>query len=122
MSDEDLIEVPDNASRDAGFIAPVLITRTVWDDCVAWDDTDHERTGVIQDEDGRLWDVLHMAANAVRTMPARHGDSWEEALFQVWRVARDAEPGEDGDIEPTPIYLSARRTDEGIEISRAAES
>jgi len=115
---DDLIEAPDGPAKEAGFIAPVWISRAVWDDCVAWADDDHERTGALQDEDGRLWDVLWMAARAVRKMQARHGDDWSQATFEVWRIARDAGPGDDGDIEATPVYLVAERTAEGITITR----
>jgi hypothetical protein len=118
-TDDDLVVAPAAPVGETGFLAPVLITRAVWDDCIEWTNADHVRTGALQDQDGRLWDVLHMAARAVRTMQQRHGDAWSEAVFQVWRVARDARPGEDGDIESAPVFLAAARSAEGITISRA---
>jgi hypothetical protein len=118
-ADQDLVVVADDTAREAGFIAPVMISRLVWDDCVAWTHADHARTGALQDESGRLWDVLYMASRAVRALQQRHGDGWTEAVFQVWRVARDARPGEDGDIEPTPVYLTAALTGDGVTITGA---
>ncbi|MFC5744811.1 DUF6573 family protein [Actinomadura rugatobispora] len=113
----DLIQAPDALTHDAKFRAPVTLTRAAWADCVAWTDDDHARTGAIQDEDGRLWDVLWMAARAVRGLSSDAAT----ACFKVYRVARDARPGPDGDIEPTPVYLIATLLPDGITISLPGE-
>ena len=57
-------------TREAGFRWPVAITAGAWADCVAWDDADSERQ-THQDQSGRLWDVLFMAAYAARANAAR---------------------------------------------------
>ena len=65
LADGLLIDVTQTA-REAGFKVPVAITAAVWADCVAWD-MEHEVCP--QDETGRLWDVLCMAAFAARSRP-----------------------------------------------------
>lgn len=51
-------------AKEAGFRFPVCLTAGVWEKCVEIPE------GVeMQDEDGRLWDVLYMAAHAVRRAP-----------------------------------------------------
>ena len=51
-----LVDVSDTA-REAGFRLPVAVTRTVWDRLVALP----QGYRGLQDESGRLWDVLWMA-------------------------------------------------------------
>lgn len=65
-------------AKGAGFKFPVAITRAAWEDAVAWDDGN----GGLQDEDGRLWDVLWMARDAAKR--ARHGQ--DRVDFSVLRV------------------------------------
>jgi hypothetical protein len=65
LADGVLIDVSETA-REAGFKVPVALTAAVWADCVAWD---REREVCPQDEAGRLWDVLSMAAFAARGRP-----------------------------------------------------
>lgn len=48
-------------AREAGFRFPVALTAVAWTSCVSW----HAEGGGGQSEDGRLWDVLHMARLAV---------------------------------------------------------
>lgn len=74
IEDGVLIDVTDTA-REAGFVFPVAITVGVFADSVVWNDSNRG----IQDEAGRLWDVLWMARNAAR----RGGD---RVRFQVYRV------------------------------------
>jgi uncharacterized protein DUF6573 len=101
IRDGSQVEIPADIARDAGIGVPVSLTRSVWDDCVAWDDADAERTGAYQDETGRLWDVVWMGMNAARR--ARPTDA-TPIPFQVYRVSRTAVPGPDG-VEPEPVYL-----------------
>lgn len=49
-------------AQEAGFRYPVALTACAWTSCVSW----HAEGGGGQSEDGRLWDVLHMARLAVR--------------------------------------------------------
>ena len=69
---------------EAGFRWPVALTAGAWADCVAWSGDDSRRQ-TAQDESGRLWDVLFMAAYAIR-IAAGCGD---RLLFPLYRVPRD---------------------------------
>ena len=64
LEDGVLIDVSAMA-REAGFALPVALTAAAWADAVAWNAVDNERQAY-QDESGRLWDVLFMAAHAIR--------------------------------------------------------
>lgn len=101
IRDGSQIEVPAGVCREVGIGVPTALTSAVWEDCVAWTDTDAERTGAIQDQDGRLFDVVYMAWRAVHR--ARPVDS-TPVPFVVCRVARDTLPGVDG-AEPTEVRL-----------------
>jgi hypothetical protein len=68
-------------AREAGFSVPVALTDAAWFDCVAWTDADTARQ-VMQDEAGRLWDVVWMAKLAARR--AGGGD----VVFELYRVPR----------------------------------
>lgn len=80
IQDGYLVHVTETA-KEAGFRFPVAMTRVAWEDCVAWTEDDSRRQ-VHQDEAGRLWDVLWMAAQAVKRA---HGD---RLTFQLYRVPR----------------------------------
>ena len=71
-------------ARDAGFKWPVALTAAAWEDCVAWSDADNQRQAY-QDQTGRLWDVLFMAAYAIRT--ARNAD--QQLLFDLHCIPCD---------------------------------
>ena len=84
IADGVLIDVTESAVQ-AGFTLPVALSRAVWDDAVAWTDQDCRRQ-VIQDEAGRLWDllwVLRCRSLVKREAPTR------ELWFEVYRVPRD---------------------------------
>jgi hypothetical protein len=85
LEDGVLIDVTDTA-REAGFRWPVALSAGAWADCVAWSDIDSAKQ-TPQDESGRLWDVVFMAAHAVRT---RTGGG-AELLYDLARVPRDGE-------------------------------
>lgn len=84
IADGTLVPVDQSLAADAGFLLPVALTRAVFEDCVAWTAQDTRHTGVLQDEVGRLWDVVSMAAKAARR--ARGND---RVAFQLYRVPRD---------------------------------
>ena len=72
-------------AREAGFTIPLALTSAAWAECVAWSPADTEKTGVPQDEAGRLWDVVWMASCAAR----RHRDGGADRVaFEVFRVPR----------------------------------
>jgi len=68
IADGYLVDVSTMA-QEAGFVLPVALTRAAWEDCVAWDDGDNRRHQTIQDESGRLWDVLTMLRIGIRSRP-----------------------------------------------------
>lgn len=74
------IAVPAELSREAGLRFPVALTWAAWEDCVRWDEAD----GALQDETGRLWDVLWMTRWAIRQAePEAHA-----AVVRLHRVPR----------------------------------
>jgi len=73
-------------AKEVGFKLPVALTSAVWSDCVAWTDSD-SRKKPFQDQSGRLYDVLFMAAFAIRTSE----DSGDRLLYELYRVPRDGD-------------------------------
>jgi hypothetical protein len=61
IEDGELVDVS-IAAQEAGITFPTALTRHVWNECV---EVPPKLKGQ-QDESGRLWDVLYMAAHAVR--------------------------------------------------------
>ena len=106
LADGVLVDVTETAF-EAGFKWPVALTRAAWEDCVAWSDTDTARQ-TVQDEAGRLWDVLWMALFEIHRSP--HAKTDDPLLFHLHRVPRggrgrrprlttlalQAGPGDDG--------------------------
>lgn len=91
LADGVLVDVS-NAAAEAGFKVPVAMTRAAYEDCVKWDDEDSRRQ-VMQNESGRLWDVLWMGycAIASRLRAPETGRSQERfptLLYQLHRVPR----------------------------------
>ena len=106
IADGTLLDVTETA-REAGFRAPVALTHRVWEDCVAGNEEDEQRKRIVQDQSGRLWDVLWMASIAARVNRNKN-----LAKFVVLRVPRARDgikpkavclelvcgPGDDGEI------------------------
>lgn len=88
LDDGELVDVSSTA-LEAGIRFPVAVTRGVWADCVEWPDTERG----LQDEAGRLWDVVWMTRCAALAAP--HGaDRVTVTLLRVPRgqsVARTCE-------------------------------
>ena len=82
IADGSLIDISETA-REQGFKYPVAMTRAAWSDFVAWTDADNKRKGTVQDEMGRLWDVITMLFWAVRRCNS------DTIRFQVLRVPRE---------------------------------
>jgi len=92
-------------AKEAGFRWPVAITAAAWADCVEWEAVDNRRQ-THQDRSGRLWDVLFMAAYAVRT----NHEIQAELRFKLYRVPRD---GRSTKARLTELKLIAGAGDEG---------
>lgn len=84
IADGDLVDVSATA-REAGFKLPVAISRAAWTDAVEWTDDDNRRKGTLQDEAGRLWDVLWMASLAAR----RASNSSDRREFSLLRTPHE---------------------------------
>lgn len=83
VDDGVLVDVGDLA-REVGFRWPVALTSAVWADCVDWTDED-STAQVYQDQSGRLYDVLFMAAFAIKTSHL----SGDRLLYELYRVPRN---------------------------------
>lgn len=81
LNDGTLVDITE-AARNAGFRAPVAMTVAAWNQAVAWSKADSTRQ-TPQDQSGRLWDVVWMAAIAARRA---RGDC--RVAFQVHIVPR----------------------------------
>lgn len=87
-------------AQEAGFRYPVALTACAWTSCVSW----HAEGGDGQSEDGRLWDVLHMARLAVGRAA---GDTVTFTVLVVSMRGKSAQPmrlnmmvGPGDDFEP----------------------
>ncbi|WP_229697642.1 DUF6573 family protein [Streptomyces lasiicapitis] len=83
------VEPSQSLSREAGFRVPVALTRAAWEDCVAWSDTDDQKQNTVQDETGRLWDVLIMSRLAIARSRSTRA---HVTLHRVPRDGRSQEP------------------------------
>lgn len=97
IEDGFLREVPEDVRQEAGFSHPVVLTLDAWADCVAWTEEDRQRKPqALQDETGRLWDVLMCARAAIRAAAS------DSAAVTVHRVPA-ADQGDS--LEPLPVTL-----------------
>ena len=104
LADGVLIETGPMA-REAGFRWPVAVTAAAWQDCVAWSESDSDRQ-THQDQSGRLWDVLFMAAYAARV----NTEAGPELHFELHRVPRD---GHSTEAQRTSLKLIVGPGDNG---------
>jgi Family of unknown function (DUF6573) len=98
IADGLLVDVVEGIAREAGFTVPVALTAAAWGDCVAWSDADNRRKSTVQDEQGRLWDVLWMTRCAVRSA----SDPTNQVRLQLYRVPREVR-----EVRPQPVSLVA---------------
>lgn len=105
------VVVPDETSRDAGFVAPVVIARDVWDDCVAWPDTRPRDAGRCVED--RLTIMLTIAWKVVHRAGGLAG-AFEPTRFSVPRFPVDGPQT----LMRVPLVVSL--TDEGVVITRPA--
>ena len=92
-------------ANEVGFKLQVALTSAVWSDCVAWTDDD-SRKMPFQDQSGRLYDVLFMAAFAIRTS----AESGDRLLYELYRVPRD---GYSTEAKPVTLKLIIGPGDQG---------
>ena len=92
-------------AKEVGFKFPVALTSAVWADCVAWTDSDSQKKP-FQDQSGRLYDVLFMAAFAIQTS----ADSGDRLLYELYRVPRD---GYSTEAKPVTLKLIVGPGDHG---------
>lgn len=85
IEDGALIEVPADVAREAGLPLPVALTASAWADNVAWSEEDTEQQ-TVQDEKGRLWDVLWMTSVFLRR---RRNPAILRFPVELRRVPRD---------------------------------
>ena len=81
IADGVLVDVS-SIAREAGFHYPVALSAAAWSDSVAWSDADSHRQ-TIQDEPGRLWDLLWTASLA-----AQRARGQRRIACQAYRVPR----------------------------------
>lgn len=83
LEDGVLVDVSKTA-LEAGFKVPVAVTRAVWDRYIAWTDEDNNNQ-TIQDESGRLWDVLWMLMCAIKM----RGSEADQVIYELYVISRD---------------------------------
>lgn len=101
LADGVLVDVGPMA-REAGFKVPVAMTNAAWCECVAWGKED--KPGLGQSQEGRLWDVLFLAALAARKAQGN------QAPFSVYCVPRE---GAGVAPEKVDLYLWIHPGDSG---------
>lgn len=82
IEDGVLVDVTE-AARTRGFLYPVAMTCAAFADCVQWTEETAARKDCVQDESGRLHDVLWNAFLCIRAQSRRGAP---EVLFTTYRV------------------------------------
>jgi hypothetical protein len=99
MADGVLFDVRETA-REAGFRVPVALTASVWADV---NDLSGRYVSAGQSPEGRLWDLLFMAAHAARRRANRNTNSFVYALIMLigegnyYRAKCHVGPGDGGE-------------------------
>ncbi len=88
LADGVLVDVTATA-KEAGFKIPTAVTASVFDECIEWTEKDVRRSPTYQDQAGRLWDVLYLAAAKARSLRDRRQN---QLLYELRVVPR---PGHD---------------------------
>jgi hypothetical protein len=91
LEDGVLVALPEPICREAGFRHPIAVTQRVWEECIHWPETE---TGM-QDEAGRMWDVLFMARLA-----AGKARDTDRVTYQLHVVPRGEDARDEG---PPPL-------------------
>ena len=88
FADGVLVNVTPTA-REAGFKVPTAVTASVFAECIEWTEEDAKQSRTYQDQAGRLWDVLYLAAAKARSLRGRRQN---QLLYELHVVPR---PGHD---------------------------
>lgn len=83
LEDGVLVDVSKTA-LEAGFKISVALTRAVWDQYIKWTDEDTDNQ-TMQDEAGRLWDILSMLMFAIQ----KDRSGADQLIYQLAVVPRD---------------------------------
>lgn len=75
------------------FHYPTVLTSAVYEKCVNWTDEDGDRTGQIQDQPGRLHDVLYMAVLA-----AKRDNGGDRCYYKISCITREEGKREEVDL------------------------
>ena len=86
LADGVLVDIT-TAAREAGLKMPVAVTAAVFDECIEWTESDAEQSSTQQDQKGRLWDVVYLAAFKAQTL-VRRGVRQNQGIFQLDVVPR----------------------------------
>ena len=81
IADGVLVDVTATA-REAGFKVPTAVTAAVFDQCIEWTEADAEQSSAYPDQEGRLWDVVYLAAFKARTL-AKRGVHQSQVIFEL---------------------------------------
>ena len=88
LADGVLVDVTATA-KEAGFKVPTAVTASVFNECIEWTGEDAKQSRTYQDQAGRLWDVLYLAAAKARSLRGRRQN---QVLYELHVVPR---PGHD---------------------------
>ncbi|NWL26637.1 hypothetical protein DM794_06110 [Paenarthrobacter ureafaciens] len=83
------------AASNRGFPFAAAMTDAAWTEAVAWD----EKNGGLQDEKGRLWDVVSMAWVAAIASRGRHAAESNRVPFHLYRVPNIPDATEANELE-----------------------
>ena len=84
IADGTLIDISTTAA-EAGFSVPTALTAAAFSECVEWTDDDADGSKFYQDQSGRLWDVVYLAAMKARRLA---NQNTEEVLYELRVVPR----------------------------------
>ncbi|MEC3977178.1 DUF6573 family protein [Amycolatopsis sp. H20-H5] len=109
LTEGTLVEADPELLRDAGIRYPLAYTTAVFHDCIEWSGRDN-RKNVYQDQQGREWDVLTRAADAMRR--ARHlpERTVPFTVLRIPRLSRATTPG------PVTLYVNVGPGDDGAPV------
>ena len=88
LDDGVLVDVTATA-KEAGFKVPTAVTAAVFNECIEWTEEDARQSRTYQDQAGRLWDVLYLAAVKARSLRGRRQNQLQYEIHVVPRPGHD---------------------------------